>query len=101
MDKNEYNRICQCKSAKEIWRLLEVTHEGTNQVKESKINLLVHSYELFFMKDNETIVEMITRFIDIVNDLEALEKTYKELETVFYLLRLVFIFSMCSYVLPS
>ena len=50
MDINEYNRICQCKSAKEIWRLLEITHEGTNQVKESKINLLVHSYELFFMK---------------------------------------------------
>ena len=62
MDRNEYNRICQCKSAKEIWRLLEITHEGTNQVKKSKFNLLVHSYELFLMKDNETIVEMITRF---------------------------------------
>ena len=47
MNKNEYNRICQCKSAKEIWRLLEITHEGTNQVKKSKINLLVHSYEFF------------------------------------------------------
>ena len=34
MDRNEYNRICQCKSAKEIWRLLEITHKGTNQVKE-------------------------------------------------------------------
>ena len=34
MDRNEYNRICQCKSAKEIWRLLEITHEKTNQVKE-------------------------------------------------------------------
>ncbi|RVW83560.1 hypothetical protein CK203_054232 [Vitis vinifera] len=32
MDRNEYNRICQCKSAKEIWRLLEITHEGKNQV---------------------------------------------------------------------
>ena len=50
MDINEYNRICQYKSAKKIWRLLEITHEETNQVKESKINLLVHSYELFFMK---------------------------------------------------
>ena len=48
MNKNEYNRICQCKSTKEIWRLLEITREGTNQVKKSKINLLVHSYELFF-----------------------------------------------------
>ena len=56
MDRNEYNRICQCKSAKEIWRLLEITHEGTNQVKESKINLLVHSYEFFFMKENELLL---------------------------------------------
>ena len=33
MDRNEYTRICQCKSAKEIWRLLEITHKKTNQVK--------------------------------------------------------------------
>ena len=37
-------------------------------------------YELFLMKDNETIVEMITRFTDIVNGLEALGKTCKESE---------------------
>ena len=74
IDKNEYNRISQYKSAKEIQRLLEVTHEGTNQVKDSKINLLVHSYELFFMKDNETIVEMVTRFIDIVMVLKPWER---------------------------
>ena len=30
MDINEYNRICQYKSAKEIWRLLEITHERAN-----------------------------------------------------------------------
>ena len=87
MDRNEYNRICQRKSAKEIWRLLEITHEGTNQVKESKINLLVHNYELFSMKENETIVEMITRFTDIVNGFEALGKTYKESEKVMKILR--------------
>ena len=74
MDKNEYNRICQCKSSKEIWRLLEINHERTNQVKESKINLLVHSYELFLMKDNETIVEMITRFTDMSMVLKPWER---------------------------
>ena len=87
MDKNEYNRICQRKSAKEIWRLLEITQEETNQVKELKINLLVHNYELFLMRENETIVEMITRFTNIVNDLEALGKTYKESEKVMKILR--------------
>ena len=55
--------------------MLEITHEGTNQEKESKINLLVHNYELFLMKKNRTIVEMITRFTDIVNGLEASGKT--------------------------
>ena len=36
INRNEYNRISQCKTAKEVWRILEVTHEGTNQVKDSK-----------------------------------------------------------------
>ena len=39
------------------------------------------------MKDNETIVEMITRFTDIVNGLEVLGKTYKESEKVMKILR--------------
>ena len=67
--------------------MLEITYEGTNQVKKSKINLLVHSYELFLMKDNETIIEMITRFTNIVNGLEALAKTYKEFKKVMKILR--------------
>ena len=38
------------------------------------------------MKENETIVELITRFTDIVNGLEALGKTYKESEKVMKIL---------------
>ncbi|WJZ87905.1 hypothetical protein VitviT2T_007250 [Vitis vinifera] len=39
------------------------------------------------MKENETIVEMITRFTDIVNGLEALGKTYKKSEKVMKILK--------------
>ena len=39
------------------------------------------------MKENEIIVKMITRFPDIFNGLEALGKTYKELEKVVKILR--------------
>ena len=39
------------------------------------------------MKENEIIVEMITRFTDIVNDLEALGNTYKESEKVMKILK--------------
>ena len=62
MDRAEYNRICQCKTAKEVWRLREITHEGINQVKDSKVRILVNDYEMFQMKPNESIVEMFTRF---------------------------------------
>ena len=39
------------------------------------------------MKDNEIIVEMITKFTNIVNGLETLGKTYKESEKVMKILR--------------
>ena len=65
---SEFNRISSSTLAKEIWDRLEVTHEGTNQVKESKISILVHKYELFKMKQNETISGMYTSFTDIINN---------------------------------
>ena len=43
-----------------------VTHKGINQVKEFKINLIVDNYELFKMKDNDTIIKIFTN-IEIVN----------------------------------
>ena len=36
--------------------------------KESKINFLVHIYKLFSMNDDEIIVEIFTRFINIINN---------------------------------
>ena len=47
---SEFNRISSCTLAKENWDRLEVTHEGINQLKETKINMLVHKYKLFKMK---------------------------------------------------
>ena len=45
-DRNEYNRISQCKTTKEVWRILEVIHEGTNQVKDSKVRIFENDYEM-------------------------------------------------------
>ena len=50
LDVNEFNRLSTYNSSKEIWDRLEITHERTNQVKESKISILVHKYELFKME---------------------------------------------------
>ncbi|KAI5678685.1 hypothetical protein M9H77_09635 [Catharanthus roseus] len=42
LDVNEYNRVSGCDSTHNMWKLLEVTHEGTNQVKESKLAFMEH-----------------------------------------------------------
>ena len=74
LDPNEFNRISTCELDKEIWDKIEVIHEDTNQVKESKINILLHNYELFKIKSDEFITEIFTRFADIINGLKSLEK---------------------------
>lgn len=69
---DEYNRISACQSTKEIWEALQTAHEGTTQVKQSKIDMLTTEYELFRMKDDESIQDMHTRFTSIINELHSL-----------------------------
>ncbi|KAL6499818.1 hypothetical protein OROGR_027728 [Orobanche gracilis] len=74
LNPKDFNRISSCDTAKEIWKMLEITHEGTSQVKETKINMLLHEYELFTMKDEESITTMLDRFSVITNGLASFGK---------------------------
>ena len=87
LDKGYFNRISSCINARDIWHTLEITHEGTSQVKESKINMLVHNYELFNMTPEESITVMYTRFTTIINALNALGKSYTNSDLVRKILR--------------
>ncbi|XP_070007770.1 uncharacterized protein LOC142165306 [Nicotiana tabacum] len=49
---DEYNRIYAYSNAKEIWDALQTAYERTNQVKRSRIELLMRNYELFSMKES-------------------------------------------------
>ena len=69
---NEYNRVAGSETAKEIWDKLKVIHEGTNQVKDSKLHVLMGEYETFIMKLEETIIETIDRFLKIINTSKVL-----------------------------
>ncbi|XP_070010888.1 uncharacterized protein [Nicotiana sylvestris] len=72
IEPDEYNRVSTCDSVKEIWETLQTIHEGTTQVKQSKIDMLTTEYELFRMKDDESIQDMHTRFTSIINELHSL-----------------------------
>ncbi|KAK2976834.1 hypothetical protein RJ640_029720 [Escallonia rubra] len=65
-----------------MWKLLEVTHEGTNQVKETEINMLVQQYKAFKIKENESMNKMYSRFTLITNGLSLLGKVYPKKEMV-------------------
>ncbi|VFQ99283.1 unnamed protein product [Cuscuta campestris] len=75
---DDYRKISRCKTANEMWNKLEVTYEGTSQVKDSKIDLLTHEYEVFMMMENETIDGMFERFSTIISNLDTLGKHYED-----------------------
>ncbi|VFR02635.1 unnamed protein product [Cuscuta campestris] len=61
--------------------------EGTDQVREAKIDFLTQEYEMFRMKEGEKIDDMFDRFSKIINDFHALKKTYANKDLVRKILR--------------
>jgi len=47
---DEFYKIFVCTSAREMWEILRVTHEGTNDVKRARKNSLIQEYEMFRMQ---------------------------------------------------
>jgi len=82
LDRNEFNRVSVCKTANEIWKTLQVTHEGTSKVKQTKISFLTNQFQLFKMIPNESISDMYSRFQDIVHSLISLGKEFTEEDQV-------------------
>ncbi|GJZ21829.1 hypothetical protein Tco_0558868 [Tanacetum coccineum] len=65
-----------CNTAKEIWKTLLITHQGNNQVKDNKIDLLVQQYEQFIISEDESIDSAFARFNTIITSRKALDEGY-------------------------
>ncbi|GJU95168.1 retrovirus-related pol polyprotein from transposon TNT 1-94 [Tanacetum coccineum] len=74
--RKEYERIFMCNTAKEIWKSLLITHQGNNQVKDNKIDLLVQQYEHFVIFEDESIDNAFVRFNTIITSLKDLGEGY-------------------------
>ncbi|XP_068499214.1 uncharacterized protein [Phaseolus vulgaris] len=77
---SQWTEVSQCALAKEMWDILEVTHEGTNDVKRARNHTPIQEYEIFRMLKGETIAEVQKRFTHIVNHLISLGKTFAKEE---------------------
>ncbi|GJS02716.1 hypothetical protein Tco_0319224 [Tanacetum coccineum] len=71
-----YERVFMCKTTKEVWHTLIITHQGNSQVKNCKIDLLTQDYEMFSISHEETIDSSFTRFNAIVTSLKSLDPNY-------------------------
>nr|GEX85942.1 hypothetical protein [Tanacetum cinerariifolium] len=65
-----------CKTVKEIWHTLIITHQDNSQVKDCKIDLLTQQYKKFVILSEETIDSGFTRFNAIVTSLKSLDQNY-------------------------
>ncbi|KAF1884624.1 hypothetical protein Lal_00028505 [Lupinus albus] len=60
-----------------MWDTLEITHEGTEEVKRSRLNTLSQEYEMFRMRPGEKILDLQKRFTHLTNHLIALGKEHE------------------------
>jgi len=56
--KAEYMKMSDKSTAKGMFATLYANYEGSKKVREAKALMLVHQYELFKMKENESIEQM-------------------------------------------
>nr|GEY91924.1 UBN2 domain-containing protein [Tanacetum cinerariifolium] len=65
-----------CKTAKDIWQSLLITHQGNSQVKNNKIDLLVQKYKQFTFLEEESIDSGFARCNTLITSLKALDKGF-------------------------
>ncbi|CAM8978214.1 unnamed protein product [Rhodiola kirilowii] len=74
VDENVFKLIANYEFAKEAWDTLRTAYEGTDKVRNSRMQMVTTKFEDLKMKEEETIVEYNTRVLDLSNEVAPLEK---------------------------
>ena len=87
LDPIMYNHVVNCKDAKHIWETIETINEGTEEVRENRMEILTSEYEHFRSKTGEGISEVFERYNKLINNLNLHGKFYtiKEINRKFLL----------------
>lgn len=84
---SDYIKIIDKSTAKTIFESLCATYEGSKQVQEAKVNLLVQQYELFRIKNDGNIEFMFSKCQFLVFGLHVLNKSYTNMDHIKKILR--------------
>ena len=76
LDPVMYNHVVNCKDARHIWETIETINEGTEEVRENRMEILTSEYEHFRSKPGEGISEVFERYNKLINNLNLHGKFY-------------------------
>jgi hypothetical protein len=68
----EFDKIEYALTTKDAWDTLQVNHQGSRKVRESRIKILEDELSLFFMNKDEIVKEMYNRMKKITNQIKSL-----------------------------
>ncbi|CAM8883190.1 unnamed protein product [Rhodiola kirilowii] len=86
-DETIFKLILNCESANEAWDTLSTHFEGTDKVKQSRIQMLTSRFEELKMHEDETIKDFNTRVCDLVNEASTLGEALPKEKVVRKILR--------------
>ncbi|CAM8876573.1 unnamed protein product [Rhodiola kirilowii] len=87
IDENVMKLIINCEVAKEAWDILQTAFEGTDKVRNSRMQAVTTRFEEMKMKESESITEYNTKILELSNEASALGKPIDEERLVSKVLR--------------
>ena len=76
IDSDMFDNVINCTTAKEVWDTIQTLCEGTEQVRENKMQLFVQQYENFHYKAGESLNDVFSRFQKLLNALKLYGRVY-------------------------
>jgi len=77
VDADMFDNIINCKTAKEVWDTIQIICDGTEQVRENKMQLLIQQYEHFHNEESESLTDIFSRFQKLLNALKLHGRVYQ------------------------
>ena len=84
---DEFHRISHITVAKEAWKILETTYEGTKKVKDTKLQMLTTRFEELKMSEDESFDSFYSKLNEVVVSKFNLEEKMEDSKIVKKILR--------------
>ncbi|KAL8126889.1 hypothetical protein AgCh_013981 [Apium graveolens] len=77
VDGDMFDNIINFKTAKDVWDTIQIICDGTEQVRENKMQLLIQQYEHFHNEESESLTDIFSRFQKLLNALKLHGRIYQ------------------------